>query len=248
MEPFVDVRPEAKRLACQLGISVFPLGRNSKRPTCSWLDYQRQIVTEQQVNQWHASSNLAIVTGGISGLVVLDFESRDDAIWFWRWKGKTKAITKTRRGYHFYFQHPGGTVANGVKIKDEQGNSRYDVRGDGGYVVAPPSSVDGKFYSWVDGFILLSKRDLPVVHREWLPMSQPMSNSKVQFGAAYIRKIFAVSGQDGHSNTWRAVNKLKLAGLCESEALATMVEWNNTNASPPWSVRELLHKVRSAYR
>jgi hypothetical protein len=26
-----------------------------------------------------------------------------------------------------------------------------------------------------------------------------------------------------------------------------MVEWNQTNAEPPWTVKELLHKVRDAY-
>ena len=64
----------------------------------------------------------------------------------------------------------------------------------------------------------------------------------------YIAKIIAVSGQNGHHDTYRAVCVLKDAGLDETECMAAISEWNMTNAQPPWTVRELLHKVRSAYQ
>jgi hypothetical protein len=40
---------------------------------------------------------------------------------------------------------------------------------------------------------------------------------------------------------------LRQAGLSEVEAYVAMQVWNRTNAEPPWSERELLHKVRDAY-
>lgn len=65
---------------------------------------------------------------------------------------------------------------------------------------------------------------------------------------SYIRTIHAISGQHGHNQTFRAACKLRDAGLTPEEALCELVIWNRTNATPPWSVQELLHKVQSAYQ
>jgi hypothetical protein len=56
-----------------------------------------------------------------------------------------------------------------------------------------------------------------------------------------------VAGEGGHNATYRAACKLRDAGLAEVEALAILSDWNETNASPPWSAVELEHKIRSAY-
>jgi hypothetical protein len=31
------------------------------------------------------------------------------------------------------------------------------------------------------------------------------------------------------------------------EAIAAIVAWNQTNADPPWEVRDLIHKVKDCY-
>jgi hypothetical protein len=51
-------------------------------------------------------------------------------------------------GRHLYFQHPGPRIPN---IAQLEGYPGLDVRGDGGYIVAPPSlHQSGKQYLWVD--------------------------------------------------------------------------------------------------
>ena len=50
-------------------------------------------------------------------------------------------VVETPRGVHLYFRHPGTHVGNRTRVKDETAKPRYDIRGDGGYVVAPPSEV-----------------------------------------------------------------------------------------------------------
>jgi len=40
---------------------------------------------------------------------------------------------------------------------------------------------------------------------------------------------------------------LRDAGLSEAETLAAMIEWNQANAEPPWTVKELLHKVQDVF-
>ncbi|MER3407680.1 MAG: DNA primase, partial [Nitrososphaera sp.] len=82
-------------------------------------------------------------TGAVSGLVVLDVDGNDDV-------GRPFPDTptaRTRSGHHWYFAHPGGQVPNAVRLLPG-----LDVRGDGGYVVAPPSEhPSGQRYTWVEG-------------------------------------------------------------------------------------------------
>jgi hypothetical protein len=135
-------------------------------------------------------------------------------------------------------------VKNGVKIE-----GRYDVRGDGGYVLAPPSVFEGGHYKWT-GKYPFRVEDLPVFDMAWRPetyVDDQRSDKKITDGVAYISKIHAVAGQRGQDSTFQAACSLKDSGLDQAEALLALLEWNRTNAEPPWSEKELLHKIRSAY-
>lgn len=246
------------------GLSVFPLAENSKRPTQSWEQYQQRRADRSAAEAWQAG-NLGIVTGQISGVVVVDCESEENALWFmtYRSAGLLPGMVKTPRGIHLYYQHTGETVKNATHIRDGAGVSRYDIRGDGGYVVAPPSTVKGKRYRWLREFE--SPADLPYFRPDWRPeqvtpqkapiTSNPpgkrplpsVTGKEIKDGAAYIQNISAHSGQGGHADTWRAANRLRDSGLSESEALDTLREWNQTNAHPPWSDRELAWKIKDCY-
>ena len=48
-------------------------------------------------------------------------------------------------GFHFLFQHPGSSIRNAVGILPG-----VDIRGDGGYIVAPPSTIGSNAYHWED--------------------------------------------------------------------------------------------------
>lgn len=66
---------------------------------------------------------------------------------------------------------------------------------------------------------------------------------------SYLTKMpCAVSGQDGHGRTYHAACVLCLGfGLGEFDALSLLQEWN-IGCEPPWSEKELLHKVRCALK
>jgi len=225
------------------GLSVIPMGDN-KRPLVKWMKYQEFRPRMSDISTWmnvfSAVERLAIVTGKVSNIVVVDCESREDAEWFWRTKGETSVVVETRRGFHFYFRHPGCTVRNAQRVF-----GRYDVRGDGGYVLAPPSLHKSGRYKWVKP--LVTTAELPVFDLAWRPDNEASPDKKYIDGARYVSAIRAVSGQGGHSDTFRACCVLRDSGFSEGECLLGMQEWNATNAEPPWSDRELLHKVRSAY-
>ena len=105
----------------------------------------------------HKGSNVGIATGAASGIFVLDVDPKngsDDSLdsliaKHGRLPDSLQAITGSG-GRHFYFKHPGGTVRNEVSILPG-----LDIRGDGGFVVAPPSvHISGRRYDWdgLDGF------------------------------------------------------------------------------------------------
>lgn len=233
----------------QQNLSIIPIGDN-KKPIIEWKEFQ-----SRKLEKWaYSGCNIALLTGQFNNLVVVDCDSEDSYIGWLKTKPMTPLRVKTRSGMHFYYRHPGQRVMNDAKISDPAG-FQYDVRGDGGYVLAPPSVRSGHQYSYcvcstnIRGkFIPFSK--LPVFQMQWRPERQAVStggfSKKVTDGISYIRHIRAVQGEAGDRETFRAACSLIDSGLGESEALLALMDWNKTNADPPWSSRELLYKVKRA--
>ena len=132
---------------CEQGLSVIPVRRTDKQPRVRWRPFQQRKADESQIRAWwnqFPDANLAIVTGQVSGLVVLDIDSPEGEAAL---AGKPLPLTptvRTGRGKHFYFQHPGFPVRSCAGILTD-----VDIRGEAGYVIAPPSiHVSGVEYTW----------------------------------------------------------------------------------------------------
>lgn len=103
--------------------------------------------------QWfdNGAFNIGIVTGSSSRLVVLDVDPRHDGDeTIAALEEKHGAMPQTLRfltgggGHHIMFRHPGGNIPNSAgKI-----GKGIDVRGENGFVVAPPSMhISGRPYA-----------------------------------------------------------------------------------------------------
>ncbi|MFN8534678.1 MAG: bifunctional DNA primase/polymerase [Dehalococcoidia bacterium] len=107
-----------------------------------------------QVERWRLSpdANVAIGTGG--DLVVLDvdvrtggFASLDELEAKHGPLPKTVAAASGSGGRHFYFKPPAGS-----KVASRQGFlPGLDLKGEGGYVLAPPSRNGNGPYNWLEG-------------------------------------------------------------------------------------------------
>jgi hypothetical protein len=144
----VSLRDAAVAYA-RAGLSVHPLPPGEKKSRLPWAHRQRELLLPGAANDhWtdNPDDNIAIVTGALSGVVVVDVDPAHggDPSPF---QGTTPVVARTRSGgWHFYYRHPGRPVKSCAgPNKDLPG---VDVRGDGGYVVAPPSTVGGKTYRW----------------------------------------------------------------------------------------------------
>jgi hypothetical protein len=220
--------------------------------TPAYKGWQQIASSQRQTHQrWflQLGHQVGILTGCRNGLVYLDFDDRSAAREFFnQFRSRIRAIVETPHGCHFPFRHPGGTIPNAVKTRI--GNLLADIRGDGGYVIAPPSRINGNPYRFVEGYELEPKR-LELFSPAWLRperSSARIVRGQVHDPAAYIAHIRAISGQRGHDATFRAACILRDNQIDETEALAILVEWNKTNAQPPWATRDLFRKVKEAYR
>jgi len=121
------------------GFSVIPIHAKEKKPLIAWEPYQTKRASEETLTQWFSSwpdANIAIVTGAVSGIVVVDCDDKAAARELKKMIPDLTPIprSKTGHGWHFFFKHPGENIVNRVNVLP-----KMDIRGDGGYVVAPPS-------------------------------------------------------------------------------------------------------------
>jgi hypothetical protein len=134
---------------------------------------------------WHRwlLANVGVRTGAVSGLVVIDIDPQHGGLETIRRIHAEHPLPQGLRvrtgsgGWHLYFAHPGHRISNSAGTVLGPG---VDVRGDGGYVIAPPSNhVSGGKYRWVGQWKLpdlpahLSERLRPVdplPPRRWEPV------------------------------------------------------------------------------
>jgi len=104
----------------RLGFAVIPVPRprpnapvgtpgDGKVPVMSWREYQRRLPTETEVRAWFGAEpmNLAVITGAVSGVIVIDADSPEALRVIVRQLPYTPWQTKTARGYHLWYRHPG---------------------------------------------------------------------------------------------------------------------------------------------
>ena len=150
----------AVRRYADLGLCVIPVKPMSKFPDLSrWQQYQSRRPTDKEIESWFSvPRNIGIVCGSVSGgLIVVDFDDvRAFAFCFLESPVGRTPVAKTGKGVHVYTRLKGGGVPKGTTFQ-RKGDAKtwlpVDIKGEGGYVVAPPSvHPTGKAYEWVGEF------------------------------------------------------------------------------------------------
>ena len=223
-----------------LGLSVIPIKARDKRPSLSsWKEFQKRQPTEDEVRGWFAQDsnlNLAVVTGAVSRVVVIDGDSPEAVSWL-ATNHPSPIRTQTSNGRkHYWFLHPGHEVRNGAKLA----GMALDIRGDGGYVVAPGSvHSSGAIYTEEGDWSDLDS--LPVFQSAWLsekiqPLVNPQDAMEKRVRAYLGATPGAIQGQGGDAHTFRVACKLvREFALPEDQALAYLCVWNSSCAPAlPW--------------
>ena len=122
-------------------ISLVPV--KNKIPLIKWEEFQTRRPTEDEVKEWFKKwpdANIAMVTGKISGLTVIDVEKEGDHKQF----PATMTVKSGGGGWHLYYQYH--------EIKSINRVLPYvDIKSDGGLCTLPPSVHEsGEEYKILD--------------------------------------------------------------------------------------------------
>jgi len=129
-----------------LGWSLIPIRPKSKEPLIPWAEFQKRRATLTEVEMWftkYPGMNLGVVTGEISNLCVVDADGQEGLKSLVQLQLTSSVTVLTGKGKQLYFLCK-ENIKNAVRIKPG-----IDIRGDGGFVVLPPSiHPNGKMYRW----------------------------------------------------------------------------------------------------
>ncbi len=218
-----------------MGFSVIPI-RADKRPYLKWEKFQKEKADERLIQEWWKSwpdANIGIVTGNVSGLNVVDVDSEEgmakleellpDSL-------LTPAARTPRGGWFFYFQPENGTGNSTGFLND------CDFRGEGGYIIAPPS----KNYSWMDG---LSLNEVGLAH---LPGTIKDLLTKEASKAPTEKPLnFSLGTRD--DTLFHTALSLAKGGMPRKEVEVAVCQFADS-CKPPFSEKEALTKVASAFK
>lgn len=127
--------------------SIIPIDPATKRPLLEWKRFQSRLPDEQELKLWFENKTrdqvgIALVTGKLSGVAVLDIDDHT---------GQTFGYTSNLMarsgggGTHLLYQWHEG-IENRARISGDP----LDVRGEGGYIILPPSMhPSGNSYHWL---------------------------------------------------------------------------------------------------
>ena len=208
------------------GASVFPVGKDKRPLIPSWIEYQKRRATEDEVKEWWKTwqdANIAIVTGEISGVTVVDCDLGSDHTQF----PPTDTVQTGSGGYHLYYAYyPIGNKA-GVY-------PHVDIRGDGGYVVAAPSVTEDTEKKKGGKYIFKIKAG-----RQSFPAHLFGEQKKSR-----IDEILRLGSDDGTRNNDLTTIAGSLLSRYPEREWQTKVwpmfqTWNQMNVRPPKSLHEL---------
>ncbi len=229
---------------CNGGYSVIPVhapgmplkpgkvyGDPGKFPLIPWTEFRHRPPTDKQVRDWWTvwpNANIGVVTGAASGAIVLDVDGKEGIETLKGFSIPETCRCETGSGWHYWFNHPGGIVSNSTRLLPG-----IDLRGDGGFVVVPPSvHRTGRTYTWQhsDGTPLA---DPP----GWLmALIQEPSQKSVAAESVHVGPIIEGTRND---TLHRMARRLRHTGLSPGGIDAALQHENRERCDPPLTVEEV---------
>ncbi|HEY5793424.1 MAG TPA: bifunctional DNA primase/polymerase [Bosea sp. (in: a-proteobacteria)] len=266
-----SLRSQAVALASK-GFRVFPLLPNGKTPAVEGGVYQASSDPERVHRFWSEALsgealdyNIGIATGG--GLLVVDVDNKNGkngalSLESLELRNSDLPVSLTVRtptnGNHVYLTVPGGTY---VRNSASHLGDGLDIRGDGGYVVAPGSVISGMHYTItvdapsaeVPGWLLPMVSGPRPVKAESVEALEGVDEDIAAARAGeWLKKHAELSkeGDGGDAAAYRVAARVMDFGLSPSDALDVMlVDWNE-RCEPPWEPErlEVIVNNAAAYR
>ncbi len=228
------------------GFSVIPV-RPDKSPFIKWEQYQSRQATAEELQDWWTrwpNAMIGVVTGAISGVFVVDCDNEEayqriqellpDAF--------ITAIAKTPRGYHIYLaMPPGQSIGNATGIIPG-----VDVRGDGGYVIAPPSvNGTGKAYQWLEGLSIHETAPAPCPDALLNKLKYKGHETPTFQSVSDVSERFMEGRRD---DTLFHIASCLVKGGCQTELTTNILQRLAFSCNPPFPISEVNAKIDSALK
>jgi hypothetical protein len=236
------------------GWSIIPIRTRDKRPLVRWEEFQHRRPTVEEVHAWFSGwpeAGIGVVTGTVSSLIVLDIDSRhggDVSLERLEQQHNRLPVTLECRsgggGRHFYYAHPGALVRNKVGLAPG-----VDLRGDGGYVVAPPSlHTSGLRYAWAEDRKpeMADLAPLP----GWLLRQAVEQPGRLGHPIAHWRRLVRDGVCEGERSNMIAslAGHLLRHGVDAPVVIEVLLCWNRVRCQPPLVDDEVVSVVESIRR
>ena len=254
---------EAALTYAQNGWPVFPL--HGKLPYQGSHGSKDATTDQEHIHAlWtlHPTANIGLATGEVSGVIVLDIDPRNGGYFSLKELQQhygelphTRTSRTAHGGLHKFFAYPqdGNIYPNTVRLATLPG---LDIRGEGGYVVLPPSTLYNRLsYRWaepqheiapVPAWLLTL---LPHQERQQqaLPQDRRFADAP---GEKWLRDALlkATEGNRNHIGFSLAC-QLRDDGMSQAQAQSIILAYADRVApgTSPYTRREALASLRSAY-
>ena len=247
---------EAALSYARMGMAVFPLVERSKRPATA-NGFKNATTDEAKIRSWwgaHPEYNVGIACG--NGLAVIDIdldeaEGENGFATVVAWEREHGPLPETARaltgdnGMHLFYG-----VSEEVR-NDQNKRKGIDIRGDGGYIVAPPSihPDTGTAYAWEK-----HPDECPIAAADenvmaFIAFAKTHGDGGSEEGGA-AKLGMTVPGEIGKGERNNTIFKLACSlqskGLSDSAILAAAMEENAAKCDPPLPSSEVRKTVKSA--
>ncbi|WP_083232859.1 AAA family ATPase [Endozoicomonas atrinae] len=230
-----------------------------KAPRYRWKQYQDEAPADSQIEHWtnlFPHTNWAIITG--YRVVVVDADSAEAVAFIENGAiTRTPLRAKTSKGKHYYFQvNPDFPIHNAVR------KNKIDLRGIGGYVVAPGSThADGTLYQWeTDGYMdIADLHDVPMLSPEDIAtingFNGQATEEKPEGNLGFTTDQYPLphdgsnlaEGQGRNNAAASMAGQLLRQNYSLREVKTILDQWNQSN-TPPLSDAELNTTIASIAR
>jgi len=246
------------------GLSIIPVKpyvdeASKKKPFIKWQKFQHRKATAEEIRQWWEKwpdAMIGIVTGGISGLFVVDCDSQEgfEAVQELLPDSLEMPMARTPRGgWHLYFQYP-----TNLRLPAKAGfMPGVDIRGEGGYIIAAPSRNEaGGSYSWEGGLSMAEGAPPPVPdalrsaliininkysYIEGCGQQRPQETTKTTTD----HNFFHQGRRD--NDLFHTANSL-VKGGCELPFVEQVLNILSHNCNPPFPENDIKAKIDSALK
>ena len=228
--------------------AVFPVSATTKKPLTphGCTDAKKDIGAIRSWWKKWPDAGIGIATGAVSGLVVIDLDvdenkGIDGRISMREWERDHGELPETvmaitgRGGSHLYYSYNGTDIKNRAGILEG-----IDVRGEGGYVIAPPSvHPNGTEYQW----------EYPPEEYAVAPLDD-LVQEFLTIGRKQAHERFTVPEriQAGQRNEtlYKLACSLQSQGLPDEAIEQAVNKVNETNCDEPLDAREIATILSSA--